>query len=900
MKYVYTILFLFLIGRVCATILNVPAQYSTIQAAITASVNNDVVLVATGTYTENINFNGKAITVASTYFNNHDPDVIQNTIIQGTGTGSVVTFTSSEDTTSVLIGFSISGGQYNLGGGITIRNASPKLIHNSVYSNSGTFGAGIYLQNSHAILQNLTVCHNNGEGIRIMTTASPQITNCIVFYNTTQINNASSQALIQFCDISVATAGLGNISTEPLFVDHDAGNYHLLASSSCINTGSPFVAADLDGTRPDIGAFIFPNTQSTIYTDFEVDITSAINSNATPMHFNSSIYPFNCTISSILWDFNDGNTSNVASPTYTYSMPGYFSISLTVTSSTGTVFVKSKPKYIKIYNRITNSNLSGVLDRAGSPYYADAGILVPASQSLSIDSGVEIYFEPNISFWVYGELMANGTENDSISLLPYIADQNWGEFYFNSSSDVSDSQLRYCRIVQSQGAQIQNSYGDILFDHCLIIGSYYFGLWVQGNNGNVTVSNCIVTENGLSTHYSGIVVYPNATLTIESCQVFGNAGNAICAYVGTVSTSMINIINNQIQNTDSWPAVGIGPGLTNVVIEGNNIVSGGNAISIDRGATATIKNNIIHDCPYQGIYCAANSNVKILNNIVNNNAWGIYCDTLSTQELSYIQGNLIKTNVNDGICLVQSSPFISNNTIVSNNTNGSANTAGVWLSYLSEPTLINNILWNNHADIGYNTNAAAAAHPTMSYNIHQFPLSSQAVDVGNNFISNPQFLSESDYRLQSSSPAVDSGNPDPSLYQFLQTDIIGSPRVYDGDQSGSIIIDRGCYEYNPTGVDDPEITPLSNKLSVRVYPNPFNPILNLEISVSRNTHLNISIYNIKGQKVIQLTDKEQEKGQYRIVWNGLDEQSRKVSSGVYLCKTKTSYGTKINKLIMMK
>jgi hypothetical protein len=47
------------------TIINVPGDYTVIQDAINASANNDTVLVANGTYTENIDFSGKAILLTS-------------------------------------------------------------------------------------------------------------------------------------------------------------------------------------------------------------------------------------------------------------------------------------------------------------------------------------------------------------------------------------------------------------------------------------------------------------------------------------------------------------------------------------------------------------------------------------------------------------------------------------------------------------------------------------------------------------------------------------------------------------------------------------------------------------------------------------------------------------------
>jgi hypothetical protein len=84
-------------------IINVPASQPTIQAGINAASNGDTVLVAPGTYTENINFGGKAITVTSS----GGPSV---TIIDGGAKGTVVTFNTGETTSSVLSGFTIQNG----------------------------------------------------------------------------------------------------------------------------------------------------------------------------------------------------------------------------------------------------------------------------------------------------------------------------------------------------------------------------------------------------------------------------------------------------------------------------------------------------------------------------------------------------------------------------------------------------------------------------------------------------------------------------------------------------------------------------------------------------------------------------------------------------------------------
>src|SRR5262245_26235285 len=118
------------------TTINVPTDQPSIQQAIDAAANGDTVLVAPGTYNENLSFKGKVITVKSS-------GGASVTVISGSGNGSVVTFATNEGPNSILEGFTIRDGSALNGGGIFISSSSPTISKNVVTQNSATNGGGI-------------------------------------------------------------------------------------------------------------------------------------------------------------------------------------------------------------------------------------------------------------------------------------------------------------------------------------------------------------------------------------------------------------------------------------------------------------------------------------------------------------------------------------------------------------------------------------------------------------------------------------------------------------------------------------------------------------------------------------------------------------------------------------
>ncbi|HBZ01264.1 MAG TPA: hypothetical protein DEO84_08110 [candidate division Zixibacteria bacterium] len=142
------------------TLIHVPVEYSTIQAAIYASIDGDTVLVERGIYQEpRLNLNGRRILLASQYLFTQDTTDIWQTTITGPGdhTDTLVVLDHSEVFLTQVIGFHIKGGYW----GIFVNGASPQILNNIIEDNhSNTRGAGIYWHGGHITIRGNWIINN--------------------------------------------------------------------------------------------------------------------------------------------------------------------------------------------------------------------------------------------------------------------------------------------------------------------------------------------------------------------------------------------------------------------------------------------------------------------------------------------------------------------------------------------------------------------------------------------------------------------------------------------------------------------------------------------------------------------------------------------------------------------
>ena len=84
------------------------------------------------------------------------------------------------------------------------------------------------------------------------------------------------------------------------------------------------------------------------------------------------------------------------------------------------------------------------------------------------------------------------------------------------------------------------------------------------------------------------------------------------------------------------------------------------------------------------------------------------------------------------------------------------------------------------------------------------------------------------------------------------------------------------------------------------YPNPFNPTTKIQYQLPENTHVELVIYNVRGQKVQTLVSEVLAAGIHKRVWDGRDMFNQQVSSGIYFYQLKTKKYQTIKKMILVR
>ena len=312
-----------LAGSAWSTVRNVPGAYATIQAGIDASINGDTVLVAPGTYQENIVFRGKRIVVTSWFALYSDPGYIQSTIINGGSpafpdSGSCVRIVNGEDSTAVLQGFTLTGGHGTLwqdehgsfryweGGGVLIALCSPTIRFNIIRDNNvnmtggrSTGGGGIRLGDGSPHIDNNIIIRNAGMygGGITSNFASPTVSNNIIAFNTVSqaiagsptygggglwFNGTAGNTIVN--NTIVGNSSTGTVSTGA----NGRGGGMIAVFGATINTKNNIVWGNTQTTGGQVGTA--SGTALVSYSDIEDGFVGPGNISALPLFADTSFY----------------------------------------------------------------------------------------------------------------------------------------------------------------------------------------------------------------------------------------------------------------------------------------------------------------------------------------------------------------------------------------------------------------------------------------------------------------------------------------------------------------------------------------------------------------------------------------------------------------------------------
>lgn len=874
----------------------VPDSISTIQHAIDSVNANDTIIVSDGTYNENIKFNGKDLTLVSRYFNDQRETHISNTIISGNDSGSVVIYNGGEDSTSILMGFTIKNGNANSstnynGGGIYCKNSNPKLYHLIVENNvADSCGAGIYFNNSNAICKNITLQNDSakifGGGIYLK--------------NSTQIDN---QITIQ------------NNSAE----ENGAGLY---IDNSNLNLVRSYI---IDNSSKNSGGGFFVNNSTCKFENCLIADNEIISGNGSAINgINSSIEIVNNTIA-------NNNSEN--------------EIFLDITHFECKNSIVWDSIYTNTYSAIISySDIKGGWSGEGnfdiSPnFIADSSDYHLSDSSYCIGMGTnDISFEEDIEGNVRPNPAGSYTDIGAYENSRR-APINKGNIYYitKSGNEINGNGSFERPFLKIQSGVNHASVGDTIL---ISPGTYYEGVSV--NKLLYVGSHILITDD--SKYIDSTIISVNSTVDRSALKIENTGENTVVInglklengkgtykypnYRGGgifCNNANVQLKNLVIKNCTAGYGAGLDftnsdAVLSNVVIDSNSTTGWGGGISSVNSNLSLFDVNILNNESSMGggIYSIDNSVLNLQNvNIIGNSAienvtlspkMGSLYKTSNIQSISYygggifcdntelfLQNTIVAKNESEGngsgiSCLNKGFVQSINSTYYGNSS--SENGGAFYLDYNSKAVVVNSILWQNSPqEIYLKSDSITIAYSDVKGG------ESGIVDSGfvdwssGNINSDPDFVNvaNNDYNLNVESACKDIGT---DFFIFQGDTVID----LSSDEYSGIAPDFGAFGSNPN-VSDPTVSikeieniVIPENLEIfSAYPNPFNPTVTIPYAIPENGNVRISIYNILGQKVLPLVDEIQEEGYHKVLWNGVNKYGGKVSTGIYFVNFYVQY-----------
>lgn len=646
----------------------------------------------------------------------------------------------------------------SVGGGVT---ASRGTLRNCiVMGNSGTGGAGVYINNALCTVESCTITRNisasTGGGL---TMTAGTVQNTIIHGNTTSpshnpttINvNKTGGTFAYGCSFPLISGGsdVNNTAVDPGFENAAANNLRLMPGSPCIDTGMTLaaVARDIEGAaRPldgngdatpahDMGAYeAGTRGAGALRCGFSTPVQQGFTS--LPVVLTGAAAGGDLAGLSYWWDFTNDGSYDVSGTgrqvvTNMYGV-GLHAVKLAVSNGVGAVSSRTRTAYIYVAPR-TNYVARG----AGNAFPYDTWAKAATNLQPAINAALVLGGTSTVV------VVSNG---------PY-----------RVSSPVTVSNAITVRSANGRDATVvARAAGSINVVSLYSAGCVFDGFTVtNGNNGtvNTTAGTTIGSVGGMYV----------AAGTARNCAIGRGTGKGVEMGAGMVTDSLI--WNNNARGGAGVNFGGAGT-VRNCRIWGNYSSSGG----AGSGGGVTLNSAGLVD------RCVITNN----NSDTGGDGGGVYINGSGTLRNSLVAKNRARHGA--GVYLGNAGGTIENSTIADNTSYSGGSGGGV---NMSVGTARNLIVYNNLMTPSAGSNNVYKTGGTFDYSC-----ATPLVSGTGNRDGSPNFTAG--YHTDVGSAALDTG----MTIAAVTNDLDGAVRPQDGDGVGGNVYDMGCYE-KPTPVGEP-------------------------------------------------------------------------------------------------
>ncbi|MDR0871921.1 MAG: hypothetical protein LBN27_00435 [Prevotellaceae bacterium] len=398
----------------------------------------------------------------------------------------------------------------------------------------------------------------------------------------------------------------------------------------------------------------------------------------------------------------------------------------------------------------------------------------------------------------YFEIFSNATVNiNHFTLKDNTANCGGGAIENKGNLTINNCIFSNNRPIDVGGAIHNSSGGILIIDSCTFRNNYApSGGGAIGNNGELHITNSLFDSNNGGLEAGAIMTGGFFSSTISNCTFNNNTakyGGAITNTGSNLNINKCHFIENTATTTsgaiyNSWLSISMYQLILSYGAQYATPNPNGHGCNITLSNSVFSKNKSngkgIFTNDYNAI--ATITNCLFDNNEINNpNSDTYYPDALHHGVVSNLNFEYYHTNTK---------LIIVNSTIADN--------IGTGLYTNGEVMLYNNIIWGNKQEEIKNDVFANDGVVITQYANNLIDTSNTNLSDNNNLINiNPLFVGNGDYNLQEISPAIDNGNND--YLNAIDTDLSANPRISNNT------VDMGAYEYQPIISQVKTITPAS-------------------------------------------------------------------------------------------